>query len=275
MDTCQRFSLANPTQAGPYTKAQRALYTDNRRSFRTLNWATLKNSNRNDLSGHDDMPCLYCFLITIPGFPLSHPARTKGSKIAQPLTNVWSGFEKRRKHLEVAEREAEPKVNEAAGMGVAQQAGGLLSCDCQPLLPHSPWWDRHGFCIEDTGHKVYTHRRMQTQTYINAQQHLGQLWTLLPSRQLRHQDWPRGKQKLLEIYWNQQGEGLGCSIWTPCLGLHLKKRGGLLLVVQLDKLLSFFFFNIYFWLHWVFVAVRAFSSCGERGYSLVVARRLR
>ena len=35
-----------------------------------------------------------------------------------------------------------------------------------------------------------------------------------------------------------------------------------------------FFFNIYFWLHWVFVAVRAFSSCGERGYSLVAVRRL-
>lgn len=157
MDTCWRFSLANPTQAGPSTKAQHALCTDNRRAFRTSNWAMLKNSNRNYLSGHDDMPCLYRFLITIPGFPLSHPARTKGSKIAQPLTNVWSGFEKRRKHLEVAEREAEPKVNEAAGMGVAQQAGALLSCDCRPLLPHSPWWGRHAFCIEDIQDTKCTH----------------------------------------------------------------------------------------------------------------------
>ena len=36
--------------------------------------------------------------------------------------------------------------------------------------------------------------------------------------------------------------------------------------------LSFFFFkliNIYFWLLWVFVAVRAFSSCGERGLLFV------
>ena len=29
-----------------------------------------------------------------------------------------------------------------------------------------------------------------------------------------------------------------------------------------------FFFKFYFfWLHWVFVAVQAFSHCGERGYS--------
>ena len=31
---------------------------------------------------------------------------------------------------------------------------------------------------------------------------------------------------------------------------------------------------IYLWLYWVFVAVRAFSSCGKRGYSLVSMHRL-
>ena len=41
----------------------------------------------------------------------------------------------------------------------------------------------------------------------------------------------------------------------------------------------FFFFNkfilfIYFWLHWVFVAVQAFSSCGERGLLFVAVRGL-
>ena len=37
----------------------------------------------------------------------------------------------------------------------------------------------------------------------------------------------------------------------------------------------FFKINIYFWLHWVFVAARGlFFSCGERGLLLVVARGL-
>ena len=40
----------------------------------------------------------------------------------------------------------------------------------------------------------------------------------------------------------------------------------------------FFFFNLfiyYFWLHWVFVAVRRlFSSCGERGLLFVAVCRL-
>ena len=31
---------------------------------------------------------------------------------------------------------------------------------------------------------------------------------------------------------------------------------------------------IYFWLHWVFTAVRAFSSCSKRGLLFVVVRRL-
>ena len=35
-----------------------------------------------------------------------------------------------------------------------------------------------------------------------------------------------------------------------------------------------YLFIIYFWLHWVFVAARAFSSCSEWGRSLLVARRL-
>ena len=43
--------------------------------------------------------------------------------------------------------------------------------------------------------------------------------------------------------------------------------------------LSFFFINlfilfIYFWLHWVFVAAQAFSSCGERGLLFVAVRGL-
>ena len=31
---------------------------------------------------------------------------------------------------------------------------------------------------------------------------------------------------------------------------------------------------IYFWLHWVFVAARAFSSCSERGLLFVAVCRL-
>ena len=31
----------------------------------------------------------------------------------------------------------------------------------------------------------------------------------------------------------------------------------------------YLFYFIYFWLHWVFVAARAFSSCGERGLLFV------
>ena len=43
--------------------------------------------------------------------------------------------------------------------------------------------------------------------------------------------------------------------------------------------LFFFFFNlfilfIYFWLRWVFVATRAFSSCGEWGPLFIAARGL-
>ena len=47
--------------------------------------------------------------------------------------------------------------------------------------------------------------------------------------------------------------------------------------------MSFFFFKgnfifiylfIYFWLHWVFVAAQAFSSCGERGLLFIVVRGL-
>ena len=36
-------------------------------------------------------------------------------------------------------------------------------------------------------------------------------------------------------------------------------------VMSIGVHVSFFFKFIYFWLHWVFVAVRAFSSCGEQG----------
>ena len=35
-----------------------------------------------------------------------------------------------------------------------------------------------------------------------------------------------------------------------------------------------FSFIPYFWLHWVFVPVRAFSSCGEQGLLFFVVRRL-
>ena len=35
-----------------------------------------------------------------------------------------------------------------------------------------------------------------------------------------------------------------------------------------------FIYFIYFWLHWVFVAVRGPSSCGEWGLLFVVVRRL-
>ena len=33
-------------------------------------------------------------------------------------------------------------------------------------------------------------------------------------------------------------------------------------------------FRSYFWLCWVFISVRAFSSCGERGLLFVVVRGL-
>ena len=45
----------------------------------------------------------------------------------------------------------------------------------------------------------------------------------------------------------------------------------------LSQSLFFFFYYlfIYFWLHWVFVAVRGlFSSCGERGLLFVAVRGL-
>ena len=37
---------------------------------------------------------------------------------------------------------------------------------------------------------------------------------------------------------------------------------------------SFIYLFIYLWLHWVFVAVRAFSSCAERGLLFVAVHRL-
>ena len=36
----------------------------------------------------------------------------------------------------------------------------------------------------------------------------------------------------------------------------------------------FLIYFIYFWLHWVFVAARAFSSCSERGLLFVAVCRL-
>ena len=41
-----------------------------------------------------------------------------------------------------------------------------------------------------------------------------------------------------------------------------------------SKGLSFFFFLIYFWLCWVFIAVRAFSSCGKWGLLFHAVRGL-
>ena len=35
-----------------------------------------------------------------------------------------------------------------------------------------------------------------------------------------------------------------------------------------------FIYFIYFWLRWVFIAARAFSSCGERGLLFVAVRGL-
>ena len=40
-----------------------------------------------------------------------------------------------------------------------------------------------------------------------------------------------------------------------------------------DRLLLNFILFIYFWLHWVFVAAWAFSSCGEWGLLFVVVHR--
>ena len=40
------------------------------------------------------------------------------------------------------------------------------------------------------------------------------------------------------------------------------------------NLLCFFCFLGFFWLRWVFIAARAFSSCGERGLLFVAARGL-
>ena len=45
-----------------------------------------------------------------------------------------------------------------------------------------------------------------------------------------------------------------------------------LIVFFLNKFTYFLF--IYFWLHWVFIAARAFSSCREQGLLFVVVRRL-
>ena len=36
----------------------------------------------------------------------------------------------------------------------------------------------------------------------------------------------------------------------------------------------FFYLFIYLWLHWVFIAARAFSSCGEWGLLFVAVRGL-
>ena len=39
-------------------------------------------------------------------------------------------------------------------------------------------------------------------------------------------------------------------------------------------LINLFILFIYFWLHWVFVAAQAFSSCGERGLLFFAVRGL-
>ena len=43
---------------------------------------------------------------------------------------------------------------------------------------------------------------------------------------------------------------------------------------QNSFLKNLFILFIYFWLHWVFVAARPFSSCGERGLLFVAVRGL-
>ena len=54
----------------------------------------------------------------------------------------------------------------------------------------------------------------------------------------------------------------------------LEEKGWLASSSATGQTTFLFFLNIYFWLHWVFVAVRAFSSCGERGYSLLAVCEL-
>ena len=46
------------------------------------------------------------------------------------------------------------------------------------------------------------------------------------------------------------------------------------MIILNKPLFSYSFFLFYFWLHWVFVTVWAFSSCGERGLLFVAVRRL-
>ena len=45
--------------------------------------------------------------------------------------------------------------------------------------------------------------------------------------------------------------------------------------LYLDSYSQYFYFLIYFWLHWIFVvAFGLFSSCGKQGLLLIVARGL-
>ena len=72
----------------------------------------------------------------------------------------------------------------------------------------------------------------------------------------------------LESEWPPEAHGRASVLLE---GKHLELCQ---LAFFLSFLKNFMYVFIYFWLCWVFAAVRAFSSCGERGLLLVAVRGL-
>ena len=80
-----------------------------------------------------------------------------------------------------------------------------------------------------------------------------------------------GERPLQRSPWPQLSSVFLVFRFTPASGsLHLLMREGSLFFL----FIYLFILLIYFWLRWVFVAVRAFSSCGERGLLFVAVRGL-
>ena len=63
------------------------------------------------------------------------------------------------------------------------------------------------------------------------------------------------------------------SSWSMCVTFPVPLSIFIFILKKLFIYLLYFILS-YFWLHWVFVAAQAFSSCGERGLLFIAVRGL-
>ena len=123
-----------------------------------------------------------------------------------------------------------------------------------------------------TGHKVYTHRHMQTHRFILMYSNIwascrlcSQQATQAPRPTLGQTEAP------CDLLKSARG-GAGVLHLDTLLRAALEEKGWPACSSAPGHTTFLFFFNIYFWLHWVFAAMRAFSSCGAQA-SVITAPR--